>query len=77
MDTTQAQLEPEDEMSSQQEVSRDFNTHGHSGALYKTSGQGTADFKTIYCSFWPISYFCYTTIDSILSQTNTVCQPVT
>lgn len=51
MDTTQAQLEPEDEMSSQQEVSRDFNTHGHSGALYKTSGQGTADFKTIYCSF--------------------------
>ncbi|KAM8736626.1 asialoglycoprotein receptor 1-like isoform 2-T2 [Acanthopagrus schlegelii] len=39
MDTTQSQSEPEDEMSSQQEVSRDFNAHGHSGSHHKTSGQ--------------------------------------
>lgn len=51
MDSTQAHLEPEDKMSSQQEISQDFNTHGHSGARHKTSGQGTADFKTIDCSF--------------------------
>ncbi|XP_073339851.1 uncharacterized protein [Pagrus major] len=39
MDTTQSQSEPEDEMSSQQEISQDFNTHGHSGSHHKTSGQ--------------------------------------